>query len=154
MADPDDIARIQAYIEQYSKTYNRESLRRNLIRDGHDPQAVDAALERVYGSGAGAPTTQASRAGLYFILAILGGIAIHSVVVFATILAVSGVTPSNWFLAVIALPIVGEIAVAVMLWRRNTRVARGLAWGLASSLVVTLLLFGACIALITSLNFQ
>ena len=154
MADPEDVAPIRAYIEQHSKTYNRESLRRNLIRDGHDPQAVDTALEQAYGSGAGVPTAQASRAGLYFFLAILAGVAIHAVLVFVVIMLVVNGPSDGWLWPIIGLPVLGELVAIVVLWRRNTRIARGLAWGLAVPLIVTALLFGACLAIIAQLNVQ
>jgi hypothetical protein len=43
-----DIARIRAYLEQHLDTYDREALRQQLLKDGHDPQAVDIAMAQVY----------------------------------------------------------------------------------------------------------
>ena len=56
MGEPNhDIARIRAYLEEHRAAYDQAVLRQQLLDDGHDPQAVDAAIAQVYGAPAAEP---------------------------------------------------------------------------------------------------
>lgn len=47
MADPSEVARIRAYLEQHKNTYTREALHEKLRADGADPAAIEAALAQL-----------------------------------------------------------------------------------------------------------
>lgn len=150
-ARPDSVARIRAYLEQHKQTYTREALQRKLLEDGHDPQAVDLALAQAYGfevAATGAPPPQ-SRTQTIVLTAL--GIFVLNYVLWALISALTIDSNFETGLALIAGMVAVEVAAAVALRSRNRAVSRGLAWGIALSLlpvVALALLFGICLALI------
>ncbi len=50
MADPAEVARIRAFLEQHRQTYHRSALHAKLLDEGHDPSAIEEALAQVYGA--------------------------------------------------------------------------------------------------------
>jgi hypothetical protein len=146
----DSVARIRAYLEQHKQTYTREALQRKLLEDGHNPQAVDLALAQAYGfqvaAGSAPPQSQIKTV----ILTALG-LFVLNYVVWAIIAALTIDSSFGLGLSLIAGSVLLEVAAAVALRSRNRGVSRGLAWGIAMSLlpiVALALLFGICLALI------
>ena len=72
MTEPEEVARIRAYLEQHRATYDREALRRKLVAEGSTPEAVDQAMTEAYGSAdnASGPPVFGGQPRLYYLLII------------------------------------------------------------------------------------
>ncbi|HEX6293199.1 MAG TPA: hypothetical protein VFZ66_28715 [Herpetosiphonaceae bacterium] len=149
---PDSVERITAYLEQHRQTYTQEALRQKLLADGHEPQAVDLAAAQVYGFAvrpSGKPEVSDRRT---VVLTALGLFVLNYVVWMALGLISFNVAPIE-ILWLIPTLVVLEIAAAVAARTRSRAVARGLAWGIAISMlpvVALALFFGICLAIIYS----
>lgn len=162
MADPDNVARIRAYLEQHRQTYDKQALRTKLLNDGHDPAAVELALAQVYGFDVGpspAPVVQDASRG--FGLTVLGTLLFNYLLLPIMIggLVRFGSSTGGSLLTAAVLPLLiallAEIGLAVAVRRSRPGVARGLRWGIVLSLIpvaALVLLFGACVALLTSVS--
>lgn len=149
MADDATVARIRAYLEQHRYTYERDVLRQKLIDDGAPPQAVDLAIAQVYGFDVQGTSTPAATSNVLTI--VLLGFGVFLLNYAASFLTLAASNGSEYALIVPAVLALGELVAAIVLWRRRPPIARGLAWGLAGSLiplVLLALLFGICIALL------
>jgi hypothetical protein len=159
MADPEYVARIRAYLEEHRHAYDRDALRQKLLADGHSAEAVDLASAQVYGFQVGTAAAPAPRSNTPgFLSSLLGVLALNFVGLPILLTLLGRITGFGLAinLLIMLLALVGEGVVAGVLWRRNQPVARGLAWGVAGSLaplLLLLVLFGICLALIGGLSF-
>lgn len=158
MADPENVARIRAYLEQHRQTYDKQALRVKLLSDGHAPAAVDLALAQVYGfevTPGAKPVAEEVRGG--FGPALLGTLLFNylllpiGVVLLLRFGSDAGVSFLTGAVLPLLLTLLVESGAAFGLRRSHAGVARGLRWGILISLIpfaVLALLFGACIALL------
>lgn len=130
MSDPEEVARIVAYLQRNRYTYQRSVLHEKLLADGHAPAAIEEAMRLVYGAEASTsawPEFRASR--------VLIGLACYGMLnlaLFALMMATvaSIVEPyGSWLVALVFALIVGGIVFAV--WRRQRDLAVGLLIGYA-----------------------
>jgi hypothetical protein len=168
LAEPDDTARIRAYLEQHRATYDRAALRAKLLEDGHDAESVDLAMAQVYGfevtppgSPPSSPPVDDTRKRV-ILIAVGTFLANYSIL---PALAIGVVGTGNFagssFLSafsvvgVVPLVLLLEGLAVLLLRRRNATWSRGLGWGLVVSLIPLIglaLLFGICVALISTLG--
>ncbi len=162
MPDPDDIARIHAYLREHGATYERDALRTRLIDDGHSPETVDLAIAQEYGfavTGA-APSAPSNRRRI--ILVAIGVFLVNFVVLPLVIglLAqqVNAAAFGNFLIGSIGLVVLAlavESVAAVITRRRDPVLSRGLTWGVLLTLlpiVGGVLLVGVCIIALTRMG--
>jgi hypothetical protein len=158
MADPEDVARIRAYLQQHKETYEQQALRAKLLEDGHDPQAVELALAQTYGFQVAPSTPPVGGNTTGRLLLVITGTLLFNYVVLPIIvvllLQVGATDATSFFLGAIVptvLALVVEVGAALALRRTRPVVARGIGWGILISLIPVAglaLLFGACVALL------
>ncbi len=153
MADSEQVARIRAYLEQHRHSYDRDTLRRKLLDEGYDPQAVDQAMAEVYGLKVESRAAQASGDITTQVLLVAAGIFLLNLLllpILATVLLRSGAGSWTW-LVLLCIPL--EIVAAIAFRKRNRTVTRGILWGLGATLALVAfvaLLFGICIAILST----
>jgi hypothetical protein len=146
VVDPKDIARVRRHLEQHRHTYDRATLRRQLLTNGYDPRAVELAMADVYAHNA--PQHRATlwkrrRLAVWF-----GVILINSLVIYPTVTYLIPYSAYGWRGLIDFWPIVltlfSEAIVASKFRERNSEVSRSIAWAMYLSLVVwSPYLFGA-----------
>ncbi len=164
MAEHDDAARIRAYLEEHRATYDRAALRTKLLEDGYDAELVDLAMAQVYGFEV-APATPppADTMRRRVILIAVGTFVANYSILPALVIGVlnAGDFGGSSFLSlfsifgVVPLVLLLEGLAVLLLRRRDATWARGLGWGLMVSLIPLVglaLLFGVCLALISTLG--
>lgn len=148
--------RIRAYLEQHRPTYSSEGLRRQLINAGYDAALVDTTIAEV--AAPVVPPLSQSNRGCLGLLTTLGifvfnfalVIGLGAIVLGGLMSADSG---SVWAIGItLALALILEAVGYFMLRRQGRWFAKPIGWGILASLVsmfLIVVLFGACIALIT-----
>jgi hypothetical protein len=148
---PDAVARIRAYLEQHKHTYTRDALQLKLLEDGHDPHTVDLALAQTYGFEVATTGTPPQQSQITTVILTAMALFVLNYMLWGVIGAFTVDSRFGLGLSLIAGTVVLEIATAIALRSRNRAVSRGLAWGIAISLlpvVALALLFGICLAII------
>jgi hypothetical protein len=161
MADPEEVARIRAYLGQYRGTYSQAGLRRKLLADGHDPRTVEIAMAQVYKGRAwratlldralqDSPLATVAFAGTF--LADLGGIS----------LLIRRTSSLSQMAVVAGSAVALELSLALMCWFSPgyRPLARGILTALATlgGILVIMgalvaLLFGTCLLILKGLGF-
>ena len=126
MADPSEIERIRAYLEQHRNTYDGDALGNNLLADGHDPEAIEQAMAQVYAEQQGPPASQAASMTAVTLLAGVGTVLLNG----GLCLAGYRFIPSSGFVSNVLGALVSILAIAYFT-HRQPAVARGVRWGCA-----------------------
>lgn len=127
MTDQDRLAQIRAmrdYIEQHRATMDRETIRQHVLAEGHDPETIRIALYLVYG-----PRLPPSE--VWEVVVVCLSTVVLNIIVWV-ILAPPPIVP---LLATMLSFVLLESVAALVLWRRNRTVARGLLCGGIMTLV-------------------
>lgn len=154
MAEPDQVERIRAYLEQHRYAYDRDMLRKQLLADGHAPENIDLAMARVYGFQVG--STQQATPATSNTRYVLAGIGVFLLNVFALPFVLSLLSGSVSFAIMselYAAAMLAEIIAVAVLRRRNRPLARTLGFGVLGTIVpiaLGLVLFGICVAMLRS----
>lgn len=156
--DDELLARVREYIAQNRMIYSVEALRARLIKDGVPPEVVDRVLieppQSPYlgPSPAAAPETS-RRWSPGKIVGIVAGTVVLNLLLGAGIVSLVVWTELPWF-GILAPVVVGaEIAYAVVYSKRNPSVTVGLVLAVVlTPVAVVILLLGACLLLIASMN--
>ncbi len=162
MPDPDDIARIRAYLREHGTTYERDALRTRLIADGHSPETVDLAIAQEYGfvvTGT-APPAPSNRGriilvaiGIFLVNFVVLPLAIGLVAQQVNVAAFGNFLIGSIGLVVLALVV--ESVAAAITRRRDPLLSRGLTWGVLLTLLPVVggvLLVGICIIVLTRMG--
>lgn len=152
MADPVEVARIRAYLAQHLTQYHWEALRDKLIREGHDPEAVERALSEIDAVRTATTAAQTARAR---VAALAPALTLVNLVLFGCFMpsvsvpvALGHATSERvtkvlwWGLAPI---LAGQVITIGVLFARRSALARPLLSALLPSLALALLLFGGCV---------
>ena len=162
MPDPDDIARIRAYLKEHGTTYERDALRTRLIADGHSLETVDLAIAQEYGFAVtGAAPSAPSNRGRIILVAI--GVFLVNFVVLPLVIGllaqqVNAAAFGNFLIGSIGLVVLAlavESVAAVITRRSDPVLSRGLTWGVLLTLlpiVGGVLLVGVCIIALTRMG--
>ena len=135
---------IEAYLRENGATYTTKALRQQLIRAGHDPVEVDAALQDT--EGARAPQfaeTSAQRSRFWLLVFGLNALGL----ILATVWAFQGRSAAYAGAVPIVLGVVLLIGLGISGLIGRSMLGRGMAVALIVPVIVTLVLTGACMAM-------
>lgn len=147
MADPEAVAHVRAYLEQHRATYTRDALRKQLLADGHDPQAVDQALAEVYFAPENAPPNPIQRKSniLVILLVVVGTVLLNASLCVVTI-------NTNWLFLLAGLVL--EVIAIVYFWRSRPSAARGILWGILASVLLVVAAIAFVVFLLSAEGFS